>query len=181
MDDPRGKPGGVWPTTVPIGQSWYDIGALIRLCARHEIVSFVEIGLMEGGLASLMLSRVIFGESFRYLGIENEQKFLGPRFLVASAWFGNFEILDADAFEQDTVMTVSKWIRKGVGPALIYCDDGDKPKELELYKSILRDGDLIAAHDLGHEFEIEDLQTEGLKPIESRWLTDTHIAAFQNK
>jgi hypothetical protein len=108
--DQRSKIGAVWPMGVSIAQSWFELGALTWLIGKYKIKSFVEIGIMQGGL-----SAQLFG-----------------------------------------------WT-------------------LELYKSILRDGDLIAAHDLGHEFEIEDLHTEGLKRIESEWLIDTHIAAFQNK
>lgn len=181
MDDPRRRIGGVCPTTVWITQSWYDIGALIRLCDRYEIASFIEIGIRHGGLASTILSRVIFGEDFRYFGIEKDARFFGPKLLIAATQFEDFEIVGADAFEEDTVAMISKWIRKGVGPALIYCDNGDKPKELNLYKSILRGGDLIAAHDFGHEFEIEDLHTKGLKRIESDWLIDTNIIAFEKE
>ena len=41
----------------------------------------------------------------------------------------------------------AKWIKNKPGPALIYCDGGNKPEEFRNYAAILRTNDFIAAHD----------------------------------
>lgn len=37
-------------------------------------------------------------------------------------------------------------------PVLVFCDNGDKPREFALYAPVLRSGDIIAVHDNGTEF-----------------------------
>ena len=179
MSDPRAATGEVWPTGVAIGQSWFELGALAWLCGRFKIESFVELGMLEGGLSSVLLGRTMFTENFRYLGIEYEMRFLDLRVRAAGDWFERFELWEADAFENETVESIALWIHKSSNPALIYCDNGDKPRELKTYSKILRHGDLIAAHDFGSEYNESDIpDLDGLKRIESDWLTDTRIIAF---
>ncbi|KKM27651.1 hypothetical protein LCGC14_1572590 [marine sediment metagenome] len=179
MTDPREATGGVWPMGVPIGQSWFELGALAWLCGQYEIESFVELGILEGGLSSVLLGRTMFAKDFRYLGIENEMRLLDLRVKAAGDWFKRFEIWEVDAFENETIESITFWIRKSSNPALIYCDNGDKPRELETYSKILRHGDLIAAHDFNREYKFKDLKVpKNFTRIESDWLTDTHIIAF---
>ncbi len=180
MSDPRAETGGVWPTGVAIGQSWFELGALAWLCGRYEIESFVELGMLEGGLSSILLGRTMFTKDFRYLGIENEMRFLDLRVKAAGDWFERFDLLEADVFEDSTVYYVKFWLGLSEDPSLIYCDNGNKPKELEWYAPILRKGDVIAAHDFGREYHESDLpDLDDLERIESDWLTDTHIIAFE--
>lgn len=180
MSDPRAKVGSVWPMGVPVGQSWFELGALAWLCGQYEIESFVELGMLQGGLSSILLGRTMFTEKFRYLGIENEMRFLDLRVKAAGDWFKRFELLEGDVFENDTVNYVEFWLRLSDDPAMIYCDNGNKPKELEWYSPMLRKGDVVAAHDFGREYQESDLlDLTGLKRIESDWLTDTHIIAFE--
>jgi len=53
----------------------------------------------------------------------------------------------ARAHIESTIEDVRRWIMNKPGPAFIYCDGGNKPKEFNLYAPILRVGDYIAAHD----------------------------------
>jgi hypothetical protein len=105
---------------------------------------------------------------------------LDLRVKAAGDWFKNFDLLEADIFDQRTVGWVDTWIHISDGPALIYCDNGDKPKELEWYAPTLRKGDVIAAHDFGNEYSESELpDLERFNRIKSDWLTDTHIIAFE--
>lgn len=180
MNDPRKIIGGVWPMGVAIGQSWFELGALAWLCGRYEIESFVEIGMLQGGLSSVLFGRTLFNKDFRYLGIEYDPRFLPMQIQAAAEWFDRFEIMEADVFEIETIKATQNWIKKNNGPAIVYCDNGDKPKELEIYSRAIRFGDLIAAHDFGNEYHERDLpEDDSLKRIKSDWLTDTHIVAFE--
>lgn len=40
---------------------------------------------------------------------------------------------------------------------LLYCDNGDKPKEVEMYAKYLNSGDIIGVHDYGIEYEKEEV------------------------
>jgi len=75
-------------------------------------------------------------------------------------------------------------------PSLLYCDNGDKPRELELYAPLLRVGDLLGVHDYatevdptfaedltrklgflphGHE-QMETLRTATYEPMTRFWI-----------
>ena len=40
---------------------------------------------------------------------------------------------------------------------LLYCDNGNKPKEIEMYAKYLNSGDVIGVHDYGYEYEEEEV------------------------
>jgi hypothetical protein len=179
-DDPRAKTGGIWPAGLPTGQSWLDLGALLHLCDKYEIKSFIEIGVLEGGLAAFLFGRVRFSEKFRYLGIEVESRFLSSGLQQGFNIYRGFDLFIGDAFDEPMIVAVSHWIGAGSGRVLLYCDDGDKPREFAAYSSILRTEDLIAAHDVGFEFKAEDLKIERpMERIDSDWLKDTRLIAFR--
>ena len=65
--------------------------------------------------------------------------------------------------------------------ALVFCDGGDKPRELHLYAPILRPGDLLLAHDYQNEYG--DAALVGLPADVQRlrpdWLRETLLCLFQ--
>jgi len=57
------------------------------------------------------------------------------------------------------------WIRDEVvdlcqrpEPKILFCDGGDKPKEIVTFGRYLQPGDILASHDYGVEWEDEDVQ-----------------------
>lgn len=65
--------------------------------------------------------------------------------------FFNIIFQRKNVFDQATVQCVREFIRDG--RALIFCDDGDKPREVLLYAPILKRNDLIMAHDWTSEIK----------------------------
>jgi cephalosporin hydroxylase len=51
----------------------------------------------------------------------------------------------------------------GLHPLLLFCDDGDKPREFATFAPCLRRGDYVGVHDWGLEFQAKDTQ-----PMEGR-------------
>jgi len=52
---------------------------------------------------------------------------------------------------------------------LLFCDNGDKKREINLFGPLLKPGDVLAAHDFGTEWKLKDvagmLQENGFKRI----------------
>ncbi len=81
---------------------------------------------------------------------------------IAPKYHVNF--LEGDVFDPSIVVKVSNFIQHY--RAMIFCDNGDKLREVELYAKILKKGDLLLAHDHPGEWNVEDLSEETLSLLE---------------
>ena len=139
------------PLGVYIAHTWMELGLILDFINSARITRFVEIGIHKGGLAAILAHSTEHLPHFHYLGIEINQSLIEDS--VRKLFHPLMEERDirqlviADALKQATVEKVSEWIHRSAGPALVYCDGGDKPKEFNLYAPIIRSGDFIAAHD----------------------------------
>lgn len=70
-----------------------------------------------------------------------------------------FKMADVFAIEKDIGDLIAR-----DGTTLVYCDGGNKPKELAVFSRWLKEGDYIATHDFGTEVMLEDIP-EFLSPI----------------
>ena len=66
---------------------------------------------------------------------------------------------------------------------LLYCDNGDKPKEVEMYAKYLNSGDIIGVHDYGTEYEKEevDKHLEDFEPYYHEILEDWSSKFWRKK
>lgn len=124
---------------IRLGHTWDEYFILrdfiLDVCPK----AFIEVGLHEGGLAYLLLPML---EYVRYLGIEIDCNIIRPRVKLRFDSYSNAEILCADCFSSSVALEISKLKNK-----IIYCDGGNKVKELQHFKHLCRDGDIIMAHD----------------------------------
>jgi hypothetical protein len=70
----------------------------------------------------------------------------------------------ADVFSAECVDVVGDLVRESGGPAFIYCDNGDKPREVAMYCDTLRSGDFLGVHDFPEEITEDDLPKEAFVP-----------------
>jgi hypothetical protein len=70
----------------------------------------------------------------------------------------------SDVFSSESRDIVWDLVKSSGGPAFIYCDNGDKPREVETYKSVLRPGDFLGVHDYGYEIHKDDLPHVSFTP-----------------
>ena len=61
-----------------------------------------------------------------------------------------------DIFTDRAIKQITNYIGK-VGQTILYCDNGDKPKEVATFAPYLKTGDIIAVHDWGTEFKNKDI------------------------
>lgn len=77
--------------------------------------------------------------------------------------FHNFDILVEES-------EVIKFLCKREEKKVLYCDNGDKVKEIRLYANYLNIGDLLGAHDFGKEYEMVDIEKylNNFEPVEHK-------------
>ena len=168
MGDVVDEIGAIWPLGIPVTHTWRELGCLLWVMQRWKVKAVVEVGVDQGGLAAVLLAH---RDMRNYLGVENDMRKVHGSVSP--------HVIDADAMAPDTVERIGAWI-KPYSPALIYCDDGNKPREVALYGTIVRSGDIIGAHDLGIEINEADLpQGIGWVRVTGPWLAGTRQAFFR--
>lgn len=122
-----------------LGHIWYEVAALQEVIQREQPAWFVEVGIHEGGLTWFLLNQY----NFNYLGIEINCGIIRPKVKELIYAKDNADLICADCFSDKAMFPVSNL----EGKKMIYCDGGDKAKELVAYADILDSGDVIMAHD----------------------------------
>jgi hypothetical protein len=163
-----------WPqgTDFPFGihasHSWEELGAIFRVIDEYNINAFVELGTFKGGLVSLMEGRIIHHPTFEYVGIEKEFDALVDTKLRRYVWDGN-------VFHHIMMRDIREWLLIRKRNYLIYCDNGDKPREVKTYLKYMPVGTYVMAHDWGTEILPRDLEMIEVpyRRIIPHWFTDT--------
>ena len=142
---------GVSPYGVGAAQEWSQVGALFNAIDEFEINLVIELGVYMGGLSELLFLRQGRIPNFRYLGFEISKSQVNPRLR------DSLPIIYGDIFTEPLKARVVQEVNNTKGHVLIFCDDGDKPKEMTTYAPLIRSGDLLMAHDFSTEVTIESL------------------------
>jgi len=139
------------PFGIPIAQTWNQLSTVFDDINRFEITLFVELGVYLGGLSELLLMRQNFYPEFKYLGIE----------IAKSQIYGRMrehpQIHIGSSFDPAVKDMVSQRICNNVGTVMVYCDNGDKQREMIEYAPLLRKGDYLRSHDYPGETTPEHL------------------------
>lgn len=165
--------GGVWPMGVSTSLTWYDIGAILHIISEARGQLFVEIGVEHGGLAALLLCYGAY-TGMAYRGIDITLNALHPSMRERG-------IIARDAWDARTVDFVSSWMRAMPGPVIIFCDGGNKPRELSLYAPLIRPGDVLIGHDYHNEYgeEAIDSMPPNIARLRADWLDRTLLCVWE--
>lgn len=138
------------PYGVKTSHTWHEVGQILRIINDLDVYSFIELGCHVGGLASILMGRSKF-HPFRYIGYDKDMS------IVDNEVMDNCLIFEKDIFEnpEKLVQHVPK------GRTFIYCDNGDKVKEMQVFSKLLRPGDIIACHDYFDNQEVVGLENFG--------------------
>lgn len=165
--------GGVWPMGISTSLTWYDVGAILHVVHESRAGLVVEIGVEHGGLGALLLAYSAY-TGITYRGLDITLGALHPAMRVP-------EIVARDAWATETVAEVQGWMAKAPGPVLIFCDGGDKPRELHLYAPLIRPGDVLIGHDYHNEYGEEAIQgmPPNVKRVRTDWLDKTLLCVWE--
>ncbi len=144
------------------------------LDANPDILRIVELGTGHGGM-SIHLGSFICGRGGNVLTIDRV-RIMDGGYDLWSKFLSKYHVtfIERDVFHPSTVIEVSNFIQNY--RAMIFCDNGDKKREVELYAKILKKGDILLAHDHPGELYVEDLSEETLSILEPFRQEDFPIA-----
>jgi len=141
-----------YPYGIQMAQSYLALGYFLDLIGRLKVATFVELGIHVGGMAAIMSNCERFADwDYSYLGVE-----INPG-LIHLKVKKHAHLIIGDCFDKEVVNAIKGFVHTRGSPAVIYCDNGEKRKEVIIYEPILRSGDFIYAHDYGTEILDEDI------------------------
>lgn len=124
---------------IRLGHTWYEYEVLRDFLEKEQPDHFIEIGIHEGGLSYLLIPRA----SYRYVGVEIDRNLIRLEVQrIYSDYFPEARLIIGDCFNINFFMNIQELPNK-----VIYCDGGNKAKELEYYKPACKTGDIIMSHD----------------------------------
>lgn len=142
-----------------MGHTWHEAGQILRVINDYDITAFVEVGTNVGGLTSLLFGRTAVVTDFKYLGLEMDFSIVNQHVLALRSFSPRFRVLNLDCFSEEAFNEVGTHLRNS-GRCLIYCDGGNKVKELYHFAPLLRPQDIIMAHDYYDGVrEVRDVET----------------------
>ena len=139
---------------IRLGHSWAEYDVLKNFILDEEPDWFVEVGIHEGGLSYLLLPEL---HHVGYVGIEIDCGIIRPQVKRRFDFHPNSKLLCANCFSSSVALKISELS----GRKIIYCDGGNKVKELHHFKYLCRSGDIIMAHD----FHDGDRKIHGVEEV----------------
>lgn len=128
----------------PVAQYWEDVELWEKVLNDwHGRLNWIlELGTWQGGFSFYLFAQASArGMEFTTLDNSKPDKFV--------AGFVTWDVMnDLPEFVAETYMR---------SPGVVFCDNGDKPREIELYKDRVHSESLFAVHDWGTEFQPKDI------------------------
>jgi len=125
----------------PAQQTWADFMCWEYFFHEAEFKQFIELGSGNGTMSSyysIMSERI--GFEFKTFDIKIPKYFEGPQFYAMDVFMSKDIV--ADQFNH---------------PMCLFCDDGDKPREIKTFLPYLQHGDYMVIHDYGREVSLKSV------------------------
>jgi len=151
---------------VKMSQTWNDLAIWETFFNEHPIRTLIELGTDNGGM-SLFFAVQCHQRDIEFHTFDNQKWIDFDRGLPALFGLG-LKFHHVDLFSERGIAWVSDLIKKSPGEVAVFFDDGDKPREWQMFAHLTRPGDYCIVHDWGTEFFEKDLLDV---PVE-RILTD---------
>ena len=132
------------------------------LFLKYPPISITELGTSHGGLSNYFwLYCEIHQLLFLTIDLKDLRKFKKVNFLRG-------DLLNDKLFQQHLHYHLQK------GKTFLYCDNGNKKKEIEIFASSLKAGSILGVHDWGVELTSKDVQltSEFVELVEFNDLSD---------
>jgi cephalosporin hydroxylase len=141
-------------------RKWSDFFTMEILLAHARPRTIVELGTGAGAFAAYLAAYAYIARA-RFATFDTHRKGMvskrvNHRSLALVRQLGG-RYYDRDVFAPATRAQIGRLVARP-GIALIYCDNGDKPRELRTYVDCLKPGDFIGVHDYNSEILPRDLE-----------------------
>lgn len=122
---------------IRLGHTWHEIQVLGQFVMDTQPLYFIEIGVHEGGMSYVLIPKL----NVMYVGVEIDCSIIRPEVLKLYREYSAL-LFCRDCFDHDLFTMFQATRRK-----IIYCDGGNKAKEIAHFQSACRTGDIIMCHD----------------------------------
>lgn len=141
---------------IKVYQSWSALYLFELVVETYAPRRIIELGTGWGG-ASLFMHFLAKAYNSEFITYDKSAACLEiGRGKVLFQEFGvNFR--KADIFEPETISEIRKLI-EAPGRVFVYCDNGDKVNEFNIYARFLKPDDVIGVHDWMEEITMEDIK-----------------------
>jgi len=119
-----------------------EIDNLIFLIREYSITEAIELGTYQGGSALVMADAGIKVVTYDNVNLVEEKD-------------NRIEYRVADVFEKESEI---KALIGQSGLKMLFCDNGNKKKEINTFAKYLKTGDILVAHDYIDEWVMGDVQ-----------------------
>ena len=133
----------------PLAQSWSDLCLWEHFLNVYMIRSLIELGTWRGGMA-IYLSLQGATRGFNVTTIDSRPTFQVRAFTER---FGAVS-LEHDVFDLSFMQNLIDVSRR---PRMLFCDNGNKPREVREIAPLLERGDFVAVHDWNTEVGSQDI------------------------
>lgn len=134
-----------------------DFAAWNYFLARNDATGILELGTGDGAMSNWLAEKVEWFETIDHLE---------PKFDVKN--FHRINILE----EEERIKNILQTAPMGL---VLYCDNGDKPKEVAMYAKYLGPRDYLAVHDYQIEINRSDI------PEQFKLIYNCGLTAFFSK
>lgn len=155
---------------VPMHQLWDDLA--LWECVLEEagpLRMIVELGTGTGGFSTFLLLQCM-ARGMGFTTVDQNQ--MMPENRVAQALELYLHRMVGDLWGSAGAMLEDLLGRPTVHPLLLFCDNGDKPRELRTFSGLLQPGDVLAVHDWGTEVRPEHMRDAQV------WLNGTRLSVL---
>ena len=119
----------------------------IDIINRYDVKLFIELGTYKGGALVYAIPNLMLDQEFRYVGFEILPWKVDSKIKRFESEHPRCRIILEDMFFERHLSTTSNLIKATEGVVYVFCDGGDKRKELLTFSKFLRVGDIISVHD----------------------------------
>ncbi len=155
------RPEGGWRAYAgaAIQRKWVDIFTIDVFLADCRPSMIIELGTGSGAFSSY-LATYAYLNGAQFVTFDSNRKTAvikraNPRALRLIRKLGG-KTSQRDIFEDETAAFVRSLIQRP-GVSFLYCDNGDKPKEIQMFAAALKPGDFVGVHDFGSEIHEKDV------------------------
>jgi len=155
---------------VVIYKSWAEIFQLEALLNEYPCSTIIELGTGFGS-TTIFLGAHSFMKGAKVFSYDDKPTVTEPVQKIFDALDVTFEVIDIFENEKKIIDLINR-----PGRTLLYCDNGDKSKELSIWGYHLKKGDIALVHDYPEEIPQyildEAIDLYGLEPFEEEWFSE---------
>ena len=153
--------GGVSFCGVPVAQYWAEFCLWESLLNERRYETIVELGTFEGGFSLYLDAQARFRDMyFRTYDIKPPAR-------------------DIPGFVQSDIYRDAQWIGAYMqehSPVIVFCDGGNKPRELKTFSRYVTVDSTLVVHDWGTEMLLSDVP-DNVEMIHEEWCVEIGSAS----